>query len=420
MKAGTRLAKRLFLRAAIGDSLALSAARVLNGLLNATIIAFSARQGQTDQIAAYTVVTAALGLVAVVTGGGSSLLYVTGTEKDRRFVRSQRVFIVLPCMVVGIALVTAWYVPRGYQAVALLVVGIVVLGNNVAELQYGDLARQLKFVSSAAVSCGSKLPAIALVAAGVPLTASLAVAAISQFVAAELLLRGSSWISRSGLSQLSKSDARNALMKNRNLFAYSIAELYNGRAPSLVLSMLVTPHIMGCYGVVVNAYQAFGSVSYAALQVRMATKARQRLGLDANAVGSRSAEMLPIAGSIAAAAGVFWLAPWITVSALNLPIGESVMWLRILAVALPLYIVNRSIAMNFIANGSHQEARRTALAITTLLTLSMVVLLPAYGPLGASLATLVAEGLVVVLGFVRYAKRPTTTWRGALARLFRV
>ncbi|GAB3180360.1 hypothetical protein FHX75_112084 [Micromonospora palomenae] len=40
------------------------------------------------------------------------------------------------------------------------------MGNNLALLQLGDLARDLRFVSSALVTCGCKIPALVMVAGG--------------------------------------------------------------------------------------------------------------------------------------------------------------------------------------------------------------------------------------------------------------
>jgi hypothetical protein len=376
--------------------LILSAASVLNGVLNAVLIALSSRRGQINEIGAYTVMTAALSLVSIITGGGSSLLYVTGNDRERRSVRSQRIFVVLPCLVVASTVLAAWYIPRGYQASALLTAGLVVIGNNVAELQYGDLARQLRFFPSAAMSCGSKLPAVALLALGVPLTAALAAAAITQFGVAEMLLGKSSWICLRGFSQLSPRDARRALLSNRHLFVYSVAELYNGKIPSLALSMFANPSRMGCFGVVVNVYQAAVSVLYASLQVSMAAKARQRQGIDSLAVQSRSADVFPVAGSVVVAVAVFWLAPWLTSTVLTLPLFEASLWLRILAIALPFCIVNRSTMFGFIADGDHSGARRHALTIAALLTIALAALLAEYGPLGTSSATLFAEGVAAL------------------------
>ncbi|MEH1056632.1 hypothetical protein V6U89_15635 [Micromonospora sp. CPCC 206171] len=84
-----------------------SASGLASGLLNAAVLALSARTGQTGEIATYAVVTAALTLVAVAVAVGSPLLYLSGDAGQRRAVRSQRVFLTLPTMLaVGAAAAT--------------------------------------------------------------------------------------------------------------------------------------------------------------------------------------------------------------------------------------------------------------------------------------------------------------------------
>ncbi|MGN9892360.1 hypothetical protein [Micromonospora sp. L31] len=107
-----------------------SSSGLASGLLNAAVLALSARNGQTGEIATYAVVTAALTLVAVAVAGNSPLLYISGDAGQRRAVRSQWVFLTLPIMALGTLAVGAFYRRSGYEWPAMLAVGAVAMGNN--------------------------------------------------------------------------------------------------------------------------------------------------------------------------------------------------------------------------------------------------------------------------------------------------
>lgn len=59
------------IRSSTRHSLVASSTNLLNGLLNAALLALSARHGQTDEIGAYVAVTAALTLVSIAVAGGA-------------------------------------------------------------------------------------------------------------------------------------------------------------------------------------------------------------------------------------------------------------------------------------------------------------------------------------------------------------
>jgi O-antigen/teichoic acid export membrane protein len=362
-----------------------------SGLLNAAVLALSARHGQTDEIAAYTVVTAALAFIAIAVSGGSSLLYVSGDNEQRQAVRSQWVFISLPCLTVGTLLVAAFYTQWGYRWPALLAAGTVAIGNNLAQLQLSDLARQLRFTTSAVLICGSKLPALVLVAGGTELTTALLVASAVQFAAAEAMLNSTSWLRPRTLAHLSAAKAVSAFRRNRQLFAYTLAELYSGRAAGLLLSLFATPRVMGCFGAVASAFQALGGVLFAGLQVPMVAKARDRHGIGEASARNQDAEILAVLGATAIAATAMTAAPWITGHLLHLPIAESADWLRILAAALPFMTINRAVTLNLIGGGDYATATKVTVLMAAVVTPVAAVFVPVFGPLGAADTTLSAE-----------------------------
>lgn len=153
-------------RSSTRDSLVASCTNLLNGLLNAALLAFSAHHGQTDEIATYVAVSAALALVAIAVAGGSPLLYISGDAEQRRAVRSQWVFVTVPCMMLGTVAIGSFYSRSGYGWPAMLSIALVAIGNHHANFQLADLARELRFVSIAVAACGCKVPALVMVALG--------------------------------------------------------------------------------------------------------------------------------------------------------------------------------------------------------------------------------------------------------------
>lgn len=390
-------------------SLVMSISSLANGLINAAILAIAAREGQTEEIASYTVVSATLALVAVAISGGATLLYVTGSEPERRAVYSQRLIFVVPALSLGVLGIGAIYAGRGYQWLSILAAGVAVVGNNFAELQYGDLTREMRFLTSAVIACGCKVPTVILTSVGVRLTAGLGAAALVQFLALELVRGG--YRCRKPLA-ISLREALRAFSINRVLFGYGLAELYNGRAPSLVVSFTASPKVMGCFGAVSGAHQAFAAVLYAGLQAPMASRARVRLGLDSRSGDDRGAELLSVLGASAVGALVMGAAPWIATKALRLPIVDAAEWLRILAVALPFIMINRAVTTSLIGTGRHRRAMTVATLIAALLTLGLATTVAKFGPSGAVVSILVAECLVTLILCAAYFQTRRATFSG--------
>jgi O-antigen/teichoic acid export membrane protein len=400
------------------DSVIASGSILLNGLMNAVVLALSARQGRTDEIAAYSVVMSVLTLVPVLVAGGSTLLYATGDERERHAVRSQRVFIVLPSLIAGAAVVALVYTGRGYTLSAVLAVSVAVLFNNIGELQLGDLTRQLRFMASAAGVCGSKVCAVVLVAADVSLTKAVAYAAIAQFIGFELALGNSSWLRRRALAGLSWRAGVSAFRMNRQLFVLTLADLHVGRIASIVLSLIASTRVMGCLGTVAGAFQALLGVSQAALKVPMANRTRQRHGLDEawpqpGQAPNRDIESGAVVGSIVVAAGLVVMSHWITDTLLRLPIPESADWLCVFAVALPFATLNRAFLQNLLGSGNYRMANRLMCLIAVVLTVVLVPTVPLLGVLGAPVSTLAAEAALAVGALVVWTRAGRSTVRSA-------
>ncbi|MGW3602133.1 hypothetical protein [Micromonospora sp. NPDC005161] len=383
---------------------------LVSGLLNAGILAYSARQGQTAEIAAYSVMTAALTWVANLVMGGSSLLYVSGNDEERRAAHSQRLLVAVPAMATATLLITAFYVGEGYGMSSLISAGGVVIFNSLADLRFGDLARQMRFIAASAAIASTRLLSMVLLIAGTPLTTALLVGAATYLFSTEILACRGPAAPPAMWRNLSLRAAGRAFRLSRPLFTYSLAEAFTGRASTIALSLVASPQVVGCYGALANIYQALVAVTFSGLRVPMAIRTRRRHNLGPTEAVSRESEMIAVIGATVIACGVIATAPWLTTSLLSLPIPESALWLQLLALALPFTTVNRAFTLNRIGDGNYAAATRLALSIGLLLGGALLIQAATLGPTGAAAATAVAEVLVagtLVLAAVsrRYRRR---------------
>jgi O-antigen/teichoic acid export membrane protein len=377
----------------------------VNGLLSAVLLALCAAFGQTGEIAAYTVMTSALAFVSIVAGGGSALLYINGTDEQRSLVRSQWILVVVPAVLLGSVVVGEFYRHRGYSGVALAASGIIVLGNNLAQLQIADFARRMRFLASAVILCGSKAVSLLLVLVGVRLTVSLAVVGLVQLVVAEAVLGKDGSLRGIHAGQLSLRRAVVAYHTNRHLFGFAVGDLYVARLSTLVLSVVVSPVVMGSFGTVVTAYQGIGGVVQSGLQVPMVARARSRLGIEYGKHSASFSVAVALVLSVPAALVVGALAPWLTDRVLKLPDPASAGWLVLFMLALPFLAVSRAFMLNEVGDGHYRWATRAMALLAILTTTSVAVGVPLLGPAGAAGGTAAAEGLTLVVLITLLARR---------------
>ncbi|WP_211565913.1 hypothetical protein [Micromonospora halophytica] len=388
------------------DTLVASMTGLVSGALNAAILAVSARSGQTGEIAAYTVMTAALAWVCVIVVGGSSLLYVSGTEAERDAVRSQRILIAVPAMVLATGGVAITYTTRGYDAGALVMVAVVAIANSFFELQSGDLVRQMRFLAGAVAVSASRLVALAFVVAGTRFTTALAVVSVVQFVVLEMLLCRGAGARRPLWAALSLRAAVATFRMNRQLFVYNTAEVFTGRAAGLALSLVAPAAVVGCFGALYSVYQAIVAVLYSGLRVPMVIRTRRRHGLSGHSGHpGRESETISVAAATLLAAGLIVAAPWITTRLLLLPLPGAALWLQLLALALPFLTMNRAISMNRIGDGDYRGATAVAVLIAGLTAVALLGQLPGLDATGAAGTAAFAEILTLVILMVRRVSR---------------
>jgi hypothetical protein len=399
------------------SSIIATASAFASMLVNAVIVVLSARAGELTEIATYTLMTAVMAVLAVAVGGGSSLLYVSGDEKQRLAVRSQWVFLIFPSMTIGTVVTGLLYSDRGYDWLPMLSVGLVAIGNNLAQLQFGDLAREMRFGAIAWLMVVSKVPALVLVATGTRMTTALVAATIVQTVATEAALGRSSWIRRRCLKQLSPALVISAFRMSRNLFVYTLAETYSARAASVALSVFSTPITMGCFGTVLAVYHAVRGSLQSGVRVSMVAKARFRHGLEESQPTGREVEVTAACTAVFATVFLIVAAPWITTDLLRLPMPQATDWLRILAVAIPFMIVNMALALRSIGDGEYRNAQRVSLIIAGWLTPMAAVTIPFFGAFGAAFSSLFSEAFAAaLLGMAYLISRRPADLKGNLTR----
>ncbi|WP_433220354.1 hypothetical protein ACQP00_17735 [Dactylosporangium sp. CS-047395] len=395
-------------RALARNSAIAAGAVVANGLLSAAILALCAKLGQTAEIGAYTVMTSALAFVVIFLSGGSTLLYLNGTEEQRALVRSQWMLVVVPGLLLGTVAVGAFYAARGYGIGALAAAGVIALGNGLATLQLSDFSRRMRFLESAVLICVSKAVSLVLVVLGVPLTLALAVIGLAQLLAGELILGKHGSLRAKLLHGLSFRRAIQGYKSSRHLFGYSLGELYVARFGTLVLSLVASPAVMGSFGAIVTAYQAIGGVVQSALQVPMVARARDRLGIERSAHPAGFSIAVALACAVPMAAAVAVLAPFLTGTVLSLPHHQAAAWLAVFMLALPFMAVTRALLFNWIGDAHYSRATKAIAILAGVLTVTVAAGVPLFGPLGTAAATAAAEAVALAVILATLQRRAYT------------
>ena len=375
---------------------------LLSGLLSALIIALSARRGMTADIAAYTVMLALQAIVTGITAGGSSILHMSGDDRVRADVRRHRLLVILPVMAVAGLAGSFFYTQRGYALLPLLAVAVVAMANNLGELYYGDLQRGYRFLASVCVALSTKSAAVLLVLLGMRLSFALLLAAGFQLLLLEIAASQDSWLRNACRSIRSEPHRRVPLRPG--LLAYSYIELYNSRVPVFALSLISTPALMGQYGVVLAAYQALTGVFYASMQVVLATRVRQRRGLQDPSAPHQGVEAPILLLGVLASVGLLVVSRPLVFQILLLKAEDAAIWLMLLALAIPGYLVNRMFVLVAIADDRQSQATRVAACIALVLTLVLVPGILLLGITGATLGTAVSELSVAVAVAVAVAR----------------
>ena len=393
--------------ATVRNFVVVTGSTLIGGLVNAVLVTFAARRGEIVEIAAFTTVSAVLAVVAVLVGGGSSsMLYISGSDEERGAIRSQRVLAVLPALALGAMGVVAVYAGLGYALAALVASSLVFLLNNLSELPLGQLYRDLRFMLLPVPLMLSKGAAVAAFLAGTPLTGALLVGAVVNLVVLEALVGAQSTVRSLVRERPTIAATRRAFGSTRDLYTYTVAELYTLRAPSIGLSLVVPVPVMGAFGAVAVVFQALLAVFQAGLFMLLSLRARARSAAGTHEPRRHDTEVLSLVAGLLGAVVIVGGAPILTADILRLDAPEASTWLQILGVAVPFVLLNRIVATRAVGDGRSRTGARIMVALAALTTLSLLVAVPLLGVLGGVLATLIAEVGVAVAIAVRRSRGP--------------
>ena len=378
---------------------------LISASLTGAMVLTLTRLDRLGEIAAYTVGTVAASFVAVLLTAGSSLAYLTGDDELRGRVRRWRLVIVLPMLSVASFAVGALYVSKGYSGVQVTAVALAIALNGVAELQYADLQRGLKFERCAMASLGSKSLALVLCVTVTTLGVALMIAAALQVVALQMLL------GRRRLRLPSPLLAGATTFPPRQvtpLAIYSGAEYTGARLDTAALSFMASTHTVGAYGVVYTLFQLISSLGYTAATSLIPLRNRYTAVPDQESTLRRVERGLIVVSAVVAIGGWFAAAPLLT-GLLHLHDTSAVLWLRLLLIAMPFYLVNRTVASRRIARGAYWQALHVPGLILAIGLPLLVVLLPRFGATGAAVATLGQEvsAAMLLLAVASVRSRPS-------------
>jgi O-antigen/teichoic acid export membrane protein len=120
-------------------------------------------------------------------------------------------------------------------------------------------------------------------------------------------------------------------------------------------------------------------------------RARSRLGIEQSSHPAGFSIAVALACAVPMAAVVAALSPFLTDRVLSLPHRESAAWLAVFMLALPFMAVNRALLFNWIGDGRYRRATKAMGALAALLTVTVAIGVPLFGPLGSAAATATAE-----------------------------
>lgn len=384
-------------RSVRGASLSVGSS-LLGALINGGLLIWLTRSGRLAEIAGYTVGTVAASLISVVLTAGTSFAYLTGSDDLRERIRRWRVAVVLPALLIASMGVTALYSALDYSAVNVSAAVLAVALNGVAELQYADLHRELRYGRSAAAATASKAVGAGLALWLLPLGPALLVGAVVQFLVLQGFLRADRL-----------RPPRPLFVRGRTvppkecapLAAYSIAEYSGSRLDTLALSVVAAPATVGAYAAIYGIYQFVTSLTYTAISSLVPMRNRFVSSRDEEK-SLRRVEGVLLALSVLGV-GVGLATAEIVVAVTGLGDGEAVTWLRLLLLATPFFLYNRIVASRHIAKRDYRAAVRVPLSILACSVPLLLLLIPLLGATGAAAATLGQEaaGALVMTVLVR-------------------
>jgi len=343
----THLSK-LSLRSFRGNQAALSpVSAALSGGLTALAVAIAAHQNQFEQVAAYTAGMSAAAIAAVLVSGGSTLSYVSGDDLLRASVRRMRHAFTAPSLLlISVAACLIYSRAADLPWIAVLLGGLTVCLNNLAELPSADMQRGERIILMTVSLTIARLVAIIalVVGQGYPVAMTLSTALSLVFL---------SWLGRHARTQrVTHEGLGQSLMRayNFRLLALSLVSVAILRVPFIV-APLVAPTVAqaGAFTVLLSAQQSLLTFVTSGLYTIMAIRSKGRSDLQVADRMSRL-ERSHVIGALLLSLGLVAATPVVTrvFNVESLP-GASLWWIVIVLAIAPT-VANRAAQYRFLSS----------------------------------------------------------------------
>ncbi|MCC6498508.1 MAG: hypothetical protein IT193_19860 [Propionibacteriaceae bacterium] len=335
--------------------------------VTAMTVLLAIRGGQLESIAGYSAGLSMGALAAVAAGGGTTLVYVSGSEDDRRAVRRVRLLWVAPIVLCVSAFGSA-ILPMHTELESwdILFGGLVALLNNFAEIEASYLKRGLRTPSLFYTDLSTRLVALGGVAIGIPFALATLIGTISRQAALQLLTQ-----TDSSRSRLLEGRFSAALRKAYDLRLMGLTASYVivDRATFIMAPLIVGATLSGVYSSILTLTQAVSALLVSGLQTVLAVRSSGH-------ADPRHVSHFELATLVAAAFGAILAS--ISASRILELIGVEPSRLHqalltTLCLAIPLGVATRLIHFRYIAAGRRQVALAMGIGAASILVLVALV-----------------------------------------------
>lgn len=358
---------------------------VVSSLLTLLILVEATRRGQLADIAAYTAGASIGAMVSAVAGSGTSLAYVTGDAVAQNGVRRVRHVFVAPVMLVAATAAGVVYqATTSLNLIPVLIGGLAVVLNNLAELDSASLERKLETPKLLVAAILSRSVGFVALLVGAQFSSAMLICALAGYV----FLRGFARAhTRTNLGSPGLRDSlRHAYAPS--LMGVSLLGILVTRAALVLSPFLMSAEQAGALSTLISGQQAGTAVLTSGLYTLMA--ARSEAGSSMAWMRKVASRTLLVSAIIAICAA---LSTPIVVSVLNLTaFPEASLWWAMLGLAVFPYVYNRKVQYAFLGEGRRTRALQI-LGMNAALTLIVCgVAIGAGWPTALAAASLVAEG----------------------------
>lgn len=243
--------------------------------LSAVAVVLASRQGQLSDIAAFSAGSAVAAIVAVLTGGGTSLLFVTGDSNERRAVRWVRWRLTAPIMM-GACLATDLALGRlaGLGITAVLLGSFTVIMQSLAALEVASLQRNQAMARWGASVLTSRALPVVLLLGGVPYPVAMAAGSGLLLLLLVIATRSrSSEDDRDGHPGSAREAIRTAYRPNLGALAILDAALM--RTPFLAAPLAASSAEAGAFAAILTAQQSLTAIFTSSLYTVMTVRSGQ-------------------------------------------------------------------------------------------------------------------------------------------------